>query len=148
MNKENYIKTLLDKYLDGETTAAEENALRGYFANPGNSIPDEWLPYKALFAYVEEERASAEERRENTSANKRSLRAARRFKTLAISAAAAAAIAVLVITHGHGRFDDYAVIDGKVCTDQQTVNEEAIEALQIVSSDYDDSFGALEMMKN
>ena len=148
MNKENYIKTLLDKYLDGETTAAEEDALRGYFANPGNNIPGGWLPYKALFAYVEEERASAEERRERTSAHKRSLRAVRRFKTLAISAAAAAALAVLVMTHGGRRFDDYAVIDGKVYTDERTVNEEALEALQIVSSDYEDSFGALDLMKN
>lgn len=145
MKKEEYIRTLLDKYVNGDTTAGEENALRGYFANPDNRIPDEWQPFKALFAYVDEEQAAA-----GPSANKaagRNSKTVRRFKRLAITAAAAAAIAVFVVTHGGARPDNYAVIDGKVYTDKQTVNEEALEALQMVSTDYSDSFEALDMMK-
>ena len=61
MKKEEYIKQLLDKYLDGETSSAEERALRGYFTNRDNNIPEEWMPYKALFAYIAEERADAAE---------------------------------------------------------------------------------------
>lgn len=61
MKKEEYIKQLLDKYLDGETSSAEERALRGYFTNRDNNIPEEWMPYKALFAYIAEERADAVE---------------------------------------------------------------------------------------
>ena len=61
MKKEEYIKQLLDKYLDGETSSAEERALRGYFTNRDNNIPEEWMPCKALFAYIAEERADAAE---------------------------------------------------------------------------------------
>jgi len=61
MKKEEYIKQLLDKYLDGETSSAEERALRGYFTNRDNNIPEEWMPYRALFAYIAEERADAAE---------------------------------------------------------------------------------------
>ena len=61
MKKEEYIKQLLDKYLDGETSSAEERVLRGYFTNRDNNIPEEWMPYRALFAYIAEERADAAE---------------------------------------------------------------------------------------
>lgn len=66
MKKEEYIKQLLDKYLDGETSSAEERALRGYFTNRDNNIPEEWMPYKALFAYIAEERADAAETAPNS----------------------------------------------------------------------------------
>lgn len=146
MKKEEYIKDLLDKYVSGDTTAGEENALRGYFANPDNRIPDEWLPFKALFAYVDEEQEAAGTAVKAVEMKPRG-KSVKRFKTLVITAAAAAAIAVVVITHGVSRPENYAVIDGKVYTDKQTVNEEALEALHMVSSDYSDSFDALDMMR-
>ena len=41
----------------------------------------------------------------------------------------------------------YAVIDGKVYTDQEFVHHEALDALEDVSSDSEDPFSALDMMK-
>lgn len=67
--KEEYIKQLLDKYLDGETSSAEERALRGYFTNKGNNIPEEWMPYRALFTYIAEERADEGETAETIDIN-------------------------------------------------------------------------------
>ena len=36
------IEALLDKYMDGDTSANEEQTLRSYFASCGNDIPEEW----------------------------------------------------------------------------------------------------------
>lgn len=69
MKKEEYIKQLLDKYLDGETSSAEERALRGYFTNKANNIPEEWMPYRALFTYIAEERADEGETAETIDIN-------------------------------------------------------------------------------
>ena len=41
----------------------------------------------------------------------------------------------------------YAVIDGKVYTDQEFVHNEALDALEDVSADSEDPFSALDMMK-
>jgi hypothetical protein len=41
----------------------------------------------------------------------------------------------------------YAVIDGKVYTDQEFVHHEALDALEDVSADSEDPFSALDMMK-
>ena len=41
----------------------------------------------------------------------------------------------------------YAVIDGKVYTDQEFVHHEALDALDDVSADSEDPFSALDMMK-
>ena len=41
----------------------------------------------------------------------------------------------------------YAVIDGKVYTDQEFVHHEALNALEDVSADSEDPFSALDMMK-
>ena len=48
--------------------------------------------------------------------------------------------------HGHYG-DNYAVIDGKVYTNKKVVEEEALKALEMVSSDEKDNFGALELMR-
>ena len=47
---------LLDRYFEGETTLAEEQALAGYFADPENVAP-ELRQYAPLFAYWAQERA-------------------------------------------------------------------------------------------
>ena len=41
----------------------------------------------------------------------------------------------------------YAVIDGKVYTDQEFVHHEALDALEDVSADSEDPFSALDMMR-
>ena len=56
-------------------------------------------------------------------------------------------IVFAVIMYGNRRPESYAVIDGKVYTDRATVTDEALDALQIVSSDCGDSFDALQLMQ-
>lgn len=141
MDKEKRAKALADKYLDGLTTADEERWLMDYLADDGNLVPQELAPLKALAAYIGEERQAATA----PEAPRRSTKARLRF--FITSAAAAAAVVFAVVTYINRQDNSYAVIDGKVYTDRQTVNEEALDALQIVASDCDDTFDALELMQ-
>lgn len=148
MKKEEYIKQLLDKYLDGETSSAEERALRGYFTNKGNDIPEEWMPYRALFTYIAEERADEGETAETIDINVNKADKAHRRGWIYAAATAAAAILIAVVMISLPRSNDnYAVIDGKVYTNKKVVEDEALKALQMVSSDNDDNFDALKMMR-
>lgn len=142
MKKEEYIQQLLDKYLDGDTSIAEEEALRGYFIHSGDDIPEERRPYKALFTYIVEERA--DKTVTNSHVNFKALLRYRRV--YAAMTAAAALIAVMMISLPHTE-KNYAVIDGKVYTDKKIVEDEALKALDMVSSDQDADFSALEMMR-
>ena len=45
----NNIDKLLDKYFEGETSIAEENALKEYFAK--KEVPEHLKQYQAMFAY-------------------------------------------------------------------------------------------------
>lgn len=148
MKKEEYIKQLLDKYLDGETSSAEERALRGYFTNKGNNIPEEWMPYRALFTYIAEERADEGETAETIDINvSKAVKAHRRGWIYAAATAAAAILIAVVMISLPRQNDNYAVIDGKVYTNKKVVEDEALKALQMVSSDNDDNFDALKMMR-
>ena len=142
MKKEEYIQQLLDKYLDGDTSIAEEEALRGYFIHGGDDIPEERRPYKALFTYIVEERA--DKTATNSHVKFKALFRSRRV--YAAMTAAAALIAVMMISLPHTE-KNYAVIDGKVYTDKKIVEDEALKALDMVSSDQDADFSALEMMR-
>ena len=141
MKKEEYIKQLLDKYLDGETSSAEERALRGYFTNRDNDIPEEWMPYRALFAYIAEERADAVETAPTADS---SLNKARKTGRHGWIYTAIMAVVMIALPR---QSDNYAVIDGKVYTNKKVVEEEALKALEMVSSDEKDNFGALELMR-
>lgn len=148
MKKEKYIKQLLDKYLDGETSSAEERALRGYFTNKGNNIPEEWMPYRALFTYIAEERTDEGETAETIDINVNKAGKSHRRGWIYAAATAAAAILIAVVMISLPRSNDnYAVIDGKVYTNKKVVEDEALKALQMVSSDNDDNFDALKMMR-
>ena len=72
------------------------------------------------------------------------------LKYFGTSVAAAAIIAFLIV--GIQKIiqpqpECYAVIDGKVYTDQEFVHNEALDALEDVSADSEDPFSALDMMK-
>ena len=72
------------------------------------------------------------------------------LKYFGTSAAAAAIIAFMLV--GIQKIvqpqpECYAVIDGKVYTDQEFVHHEALDALEDVSADSEDPFSALDMMK-
>ena len=166
------IQNLLDKYMDGATSNEEEATLRKYFEEHGNDIPEEWESYRALFSYIgfeqmnlsqnlqEEETEEDFEKKDITKENiekkeegeilKKKASRSRWLKYFGTSVAAAAIIAFMLVgiqKIAQPQPECYAVIDGKVYTDQEFVHHEALDALDDVSADSEDPFSALDMMK-
>ena len=159
------IQDLLDKYMDGVTSNEEEATLRKYFEEHGNDIPEEWESYRALFSYIgfeqmnlsqilkgEEEKEEDFEKidSEQEEIPKKEAPRSRWLKYFVTSVAAAATIAFLIVgiqKMAQPQPECYAVIDGKVYTDQEFVHHEALDALEDVSADSEDPFSALDMMK-
>ena len=166
------IQDLLDKYMDGATSNEEEATLRKYFEEHGNDIPEEWESYRALFSYIgfeqmnlsqilkeEEKEEDFEkkdiakediEKKEEEEIPKKEASRSRCLKYFGTSVAAAAIIAFLIVgiqKIAQPQPECYAVIDGKVYTDQEFVHNEALDALEDVSADSEDPFSALDMMK-
>ena len=166
------IQNLLDKYMDGATSNEEEATLRKYFEEHANDIPEEWESYRALFSYIgfeqmnlsqilkeEEKEEDFEkkdiakediEKKEEEEISKKEASRCRWLKYFGTSVAAAAIIAFLIVgiqKIAQPQPECYAVIDGKVYTDQEFVHNEALDALEDVSADSEDPFRALDMMK-
>lgn len=164
------IQNLLDKYMDGATSNEEEATLRKYFEEHANDIPEEWESYRALFGYIGFEQMNLsqilkEEKKEidkkdiledeeknipKKEEKKEEASRSRWFKYFGTSVAAAAIIAFLIVgiqKIAQPQPECYAVIDGKVYTDQEFVHNEALDALEDVSADSEDPFSALDMMK-
>lgn len=164
------IQNLLDKYMDGATSNEEEATLRKYFEEHANDIPEEWESYRALFGYIgfeqmnlsqilkeEEKEIEKEDILEDEEKNipkkeekKEEASRSRWLKYFGTSVAAAAIIAFLIVgiqKIAEPQPECYAVIDGKVYTDQKFVHNEALDALEDVSADSEDPFSALDMMK-
>lgn len=166
------IQNLLDKYMDGTTSNEEEATLRKYFEEHANDIPEEWESYRALFSYIgfeqmnlsqilkeeekeedfEKEDIAKEdiEKKEEERISKKKASRSRWLKYFGTSVAAAAIIAFLIVgiqKIAQPQPECYAVIDGKVYTDQEFVHNEALDALEDVSADSEDPFSALDMMK-
>lgn len=166
------IENLLDKYMDGATSNEEEATLRKYFEEHANDIPEEWESYRALFSYIgfeqmnlsqilkeEEKEEDFEkkdiakeyiEKKEEGEILKKEASRSRWLKYFGTSVAAAAIIAFLIVgiqKIAQPQPECYAVIDGKVYTDQEFVHNEALDALENVSADSEDPFSALDMMK-
>lgn len=154
------IRTLIDRYMSGDTPNEEETTLRTWFRLAGDDMPDEWRPLRALFCFVDEERETTET---DDAANASPtlippqrhaalLRALHRPRIWISSAVAAAAVAFVMlvpptdnaVTHTP---QNYAVIDGKVYTSQKVINEQVDDALQTVSVEDDDPFSALDLMQ-
>ena len=165
------IQNLLDKYMDGATSNEEEATLRKYFEEHANDIPEEWESYRALFSYIgfeqmnlsqilkeeEEKEIEKEDILEDEEKNipkkeekKEEASRSRWLKYFGTSVTAAAIIAFLIVgiqKIAQPQPECYAVIDGKVYTDQEFVHHEALDALDDVSADSEDPFSALDMMK-
>ena len=146
------IQDLLDKYMDGATSNEEEARLRKYFEEHGNDIPEEWESYRALFSYIGFEQMNLSQilKEEEKEIDKKEASRSRWLKYFGTSVAAAAIIAFLIVgiqKIAQPQPECYAVIDGKVYTDQEFVHHEALDALEDVSADSEDPFSALDMMK-
>lgn len=154
------IRTIIDRYMSGETTNEEEATLRTWFRLAGDDMPEEWRPLKALFSFVDEERETAEADTAETvapadaSLHSRNtlLIALRRHRIWISSAVAAVAVAIVMLVPPMNKAfapepQNYAVIDGKVYTSQKVINEQVDEAFQTVVVDNEDPFSALDLMQ-
>ena len=147
------IQDLLDKYMDGATSNEEEATLRKYFEEHANDIPEEWESYRALFSYIGFEQMNLSQNlkeEEEKEIDKKEAFRSRWLKYFGTSVAAAAIIAFMLVgiqKIAQPQPECYAVIDGKVYTDQEFVHHEALDALEDVSADSEDPFSALDMMK-
>ena len=147
------IQNLLDKYMDGATSNEEEATLRNYFEEHANDIPEKWESYRALFSYIGFEQMNLSQiikEEEEKEIDKKEASRSRWLKYFGTSVAAAAIIAFLIVgiqKIAQPQPECYAVIDGKVYTDQEFVHNEALDALEDVSADSEDPFSALDMMK-
>ena len=152
INEFKTIQDLLDKYMDGATSNEEEATLRIYFEEHGNDIPEEWESYRALFSYIGFEQMNLSQilKEEEKEIDKKKASHNRWLKYFGTSVAAAAIIAFLIVgiqKIAQPQPECYAVIDGKVYTDQEFVHHESLDALEDVSADSEDPFSALDMMK-
>lgn len=134
------IRMLIDRYMSGDTTNEEEATLRTWFRLAGDGIPEEWRPLRALFGFVDEQRSTTLQR------------AMHRPRIWISSAVAAVAIVIVMfVTQIYNVStttpQNYAVIDGKLYTNQEVINEQVDEALQTVSAENDDPFSALDLMQ-
>lgn len=154
------IRTIIDRYMSGETTNEEETTLRTWFRLAGDDMPEEWRPLRALFSFVDEERETTET--DDAAAisptlvppqrHAALLRALHRPRIWISSAVAAAVVAIVMLVPPMNKTfapepQNYAVIDGKVYTSQKVINEQVDDALQTVSVEDDDPFSALDLMQ-
>lgn len=154
------IRTLIDRYMSGDTTNEEETTLRTWFRLAGDDMPEEWRPLRALFSFVDEERETTETDNAETVSptlippQRRTalLCALHRPRIWISSAVAAVAVAIVMLVPPMNKAfapkpQNYAVIDGKVYTSQKVINEQVDEAFQTVAVDNEDPFSALDLMQ-
>ena len=159
--QKNDIRTLIERYMSGETTNEEEATLRTWFRLAGEDVPEEWRPLRAMFSFVDEERltsdvtkwAATEEKTTNHNLHPTPrLKILRKPSIWTASAVAAAAIAMILLVpairkNAETMPQNYAVIDGKVYTNPKVIKQQADDALEIVACEDEDPFSALDMMQ-
>ena len=89
-NNNPHIESLLEQFMQGETSLEQEQELSKFFSN-SSSIPEEWEAYKEMFAYFEAGMPLMEEK------PKRNITR----PIWALIAAAVVAIAIMVAPHLH-----------------------------------------------
>lgn len=149
------IEELLERYFDGETSAAEEKQIRAFFAS--GEVPEHLAAYAPLFAYFDEEIERDAEAQvgepdldpEPVSVPFRSANRKRAALYL-FSGVAACVLALLGVTRllypADPCFcsDSYVVINGRCYTDIHKVRSLAIEALLEVATPVDDYFPEMD----
>ena len=130
MKRVKNIKVLLDKYLEGETSHAEELELRRFFAT-AKHLPEDMAAYKPLFAYFDKEAITEKQHH-----------SARRLYFRYTWSAIAASIFLFLSIAGYKGYShqskDYVIINGEKSTDVRLAEEQARKALAEVSFSQED----------
>lgn len=148
------MEELLERYFEGETTAAEEKQIRAFFDS--EQVPEHLAVYIPLFAYFDEEiERNATEQNERPDLMAEQVAVSDRYKSrmrtvfYILSGVAACILVLLSLTRllypADPCFcsDNYVVINGRCYTDIHTVRSLAIEALQEVATPADTYFSEI-----
>lgn len=131
MDKLHYIESLVEKFLEGRTTNAEERELYKWFATA--DVPDKWSDLKAMFAWYAEgmhDKAAPAKPKPHMTIRRRWWVAA------ATAVAACAAVIVVLLPHGNTepqmRYNIYEgsyIVEAGIRYDDIEVIEDDIEEL-------------------
>ena len=131
-----YVRVLLDHYMDGENSQEELKLLKAYFAS-SQDLPEDLKAFAQMFAIIDEEMPTpSAEALDRFSENQ--LPAARRRTPLwpFVAAACIAAFAVIFLTPPQQKEENMAVayVDGKMVGDKALAMQIGQEALQEIFS--------------
>ena len=125
------LETLMNSYLQGESSIAEEQLLREYFTSPDAKIPDEFLYAKALFGYFN---AAAVEKCPPVKRSK-SINLLLWTARIAIPLAAAVVIAFLLLPiNSNSDRTAYCYVNGQPVYDREFAESQAELAMLTLSS--------------
>lgn len=136
---EEELRTLAERYMEGDTTNTEEERLRQHFTAKDAAIPADLRYLKALFTY---EAANQSGHRDGNQ-SRTTLRRRHVATWMAVAASVALLVAIALPRLQAG--GDYAIIDGHRCASREVVRQEAEAMLDMVSYS-EDSFNALDLM--
>lgn len=143
------INNLVQKYLDGETTTAEEQQLRSFFAQDPLLVPNELKPLCALFRWESVERCKEGTEKFLPTAETHTTKKRKRLPNwiiAAVSTAAAVVVTMFVVRLNTTQTGDYAFVNGEQITNKEVVQREAEAALDMVSVDGNEDFNALSLI--
>ena len=145
---ETTIRQLLARYLEGETSLAQEQQLAAYFTgNPRPDMPPDLLPYRTLFSFFQKEAAMMPP----DSTPQRGLRVKRNLIRIWTPLATAAGIALFFALF-HPSDDDFVCYkDGKRIRDRKEAILLAQHQLGVISGHTQKAgeiLGKMEMVAN
>lgn len=145
------IHHLLDRYFEGDTSTAEEEALRRYFSQ--EDLPGELREIAPLFRFMDDEATARAALKEiEMEANAPAPRRPRFINTLKAIAAVAAVLLIAVLLETRpgkqpsAQDESYAWVDGKRITDPATIQKYAEISFDMVKSDQDMMEKQLELV--
>lgn len=131
------IQHLIEKYFEGESSHAEEQEIRRFFAE--ETIPEDLIKYKTLFAYFDREIRKEKEKKSTVS-----IRRKHSFPYF-ISAFAACVLLLIGIAVFNNRravpcsaSGNYVIIDGQCYSDDKMIKSMLFEALCEVAEPIND----------
>lgn len=132
MDKLHYIESLVDKFLEGRTTNAEERELYEWFATA--DVPDKWSDLKAMFAWYAE---SMPDKEAPAKPKPRMTLGRRWWVAVAGAVAACAAVVVVLLPNGNTEpqvrtyniYEGSYIVEAGIRYDDIEVIEDDIEEL-------------------
>lgn len=115
------IKTLLDKYFEGETSIQEERDLQKYFSS--SNISPKYLKYAPMFRFFEEEKSK-------TPITKKGNKKVKFIWVPAVACAACIAFVFLISNPKQDSVNESLVyVDGQLISDSHAINGYVLESL-------------------